>query len=146
MNKVVWVVLGVIVALVAGGFVVTRGLRYTKRTTSEPANIEQAPTVAESNGVEDTKVELVEISGSEYSFSPSKITLKKGEKTRITFKNVGNAPHNLVIPDLGVSTAVISGGQEVSVEATPAKTGEFMFYCSVGNHKDLGMEGQVVVE
>lgn len=86
------------------------------------------------------------VSGDEYSFSPASISLTKGETVKLTFKNTGGLPHNFVITELGVSTKTIHGGQEDSVTFTVEKTGTYTFFCSVGNHKQLGMEGEVSIK
>lgn len=85
------------------------------------------------------------VDGSNYKFSPDKITVKKGEKIRIVFKNTdGN--HDFRVDELNISTATIRSGEEDYVEFTPDKTGKFEYYCSVGNHRQMGMKGTLVVE
>lgn len=86
------------------------------------------------------------VSGDEYSFSPTSISLTQGETVKVTFKNTGGLPHNFVITELGISTKTIPGGQEDSVTFTVEKTGMYAFFCSVGNHRQLGMEGEVSIK
>lgn len=69
-----------------------------------------------------------------------------GEEVTLVYKNTGKLPHDLVINELNVKTNVIAGGKEDSVAFTPEKSGTFTFYCSVGNHRQLGMEGSVKVD
>lgn len=85
------------------------------------------------------------VTASNYKFSPIKITVKKGEKSRIVLKNT-EGMHDFRVDELKISTAVIGNGQEDFVEFTPDKTGTFEFYCSVGNHRAMGMVGTIVVE
>ncbi len=85
------------------------------------------------------------IEGKNYSFSPTEITVKKGEKTRVVFKNVGGM-HDFRVDELNIATAVIGNGQEDFVEFTPDKNGTFEFYCSVGSHRMMGMKGTITVE
>ena len=99
--------------------------------------INQAPKSA------DAKEIVVE--GSNYKFSPSNFTVKKGEKLRILFKNKGGM-HDVRIDSLNIATATISDGQEDFVEFTPDKTGAYEYYCSIGNHKMMGMVGTMSVE
>ena len=82
----------------------------------------------------------------EFKFIPSTITVKKGEKVKLTFKNIGKFPHDYVIADLNVATKRIQPGEQDSVKFTPEKTGEFKFICSVGNHQEQGMTGILTVE
>lgn len=89
-------------------------------------------------------VEVV-VTGSNYEFSPTKLTVKKGQKIRLVFKNSGGM-HDFVVDELGIRTAVIQGGVEDFVEFTPDKTGTFEFYCSVANHRAMGMKGTITVQ
>jgi len=98
------------------------------------------------NGNENNEVKEVLVEGQEYSYSPSAIAVKKGEKVLLTFKNTGKLAHNLTIDSLGVTTRTIPGGQSDSVEFTAGESGTFSFFCSIGNHKSMGMEGEMKVE
>lgn len=88
----------------------------------------------------------VEISADEYAFTPQTFSLEKGVVTEIALKNTGSGTHSLIIPGLNVETESIGPGEETSVEITPSTTGEFGFGCNIANHKELGMEGKVMVE
>jgi len=88
----------------------------------------------------------IAVEGNEFKFTPSSITVKQGEKVKLTFKNAGKYPHNFVIADLDVSTETIQPGEETTVEFTPEKTGEFRFICSVGDHEEQGMRGSLIIE
>ena len=85
------------------------------------------------------------VEGSNYRYSPNKITVKKGEKTRIVFKN-SDGTHDFRVDELNIVTAIIRGGEEDFVEFTPEKSGKFEFYCSVANHRQMGMTGTLIVE
>lgn len=91
-------------------------------------------------------VKEIIVEGKEFSFSPPTINLTKGEKVRVTFKNVGGSSHNLVIDELGVATKIVPPGGVESIEFVADKSGIFTFYCSVGNHKELGMEGKLEIK
>ncbi len=84
------------------------------------------------------------VTGSNFSFSPTALTVKKGDQVKIIFKNVGGT-HDFVIDEFSVATKRISGGAEDSVTFTADKTGTFEYYCSVGSHRAMGMKGQLIV-
>ncbi len=107
--------------------------------------VAQPTTPATSSADQVTVNELI-VEVSDFKLIPAKISLKKGEKVKIILKNNGKLPHNLTITELGVATKTISGGQEDSLEFIPAKDGQFSMFCSVGNHRQKGVEGNVVVE
>lgn len=70
----------------------------------------------------------IEISASRFSYSPSEITLKKGETTILALTSTDVA-HGLVVKDLGVKTE-IKKNQAEEVTVTPDKVGTFQGKCS----------------
>jgi len=93
---------------------------------------------------EETVKEFV-VTGTNFSFSPSEIRVKKGDKVRIVFRNAGGV-HNWRIDEFSAATSVIREGGETTVEFIADKAGEFEYYCEVGNHRALGMVGRLIVE
>ena len=83
------------------------------------------------------------IEGKNFSFSPSTVTVKKGETVRITFVNTGGT-HDLVIDEFNVRTKRTAGGSD-TVEFVADRAGSFEYYCSVGSHRAMGMVGTLVV-
>jgi len=60
----------------------------------------------------------------------------------ITVDNQGNATHDLVVEQNGATiagTPSIAPGQSASLSVT-LKPGTYAFYCSIGNHRAMGME------
>jgi plastocyanin len=105
-----------------------------KPTENAVAGVSTAPTQ------QDIKVE-----GGSFYFKPNEIKVKKGDKVTVTFTNAGGL-HDFVIDELNVKTKRLNAGQTEVVEFTPDKTGTFEFYCSVGNHRQMGMKGNLIVE
>ncbi len=85
------------------------------------------------------------INGSNFVFAPSSITVNKGDRVRIVFKNTAGQ-HDLRIDEFKVATKKIGGGQEEVVEFTADKSGSFEYYCSVGEHRAMGMKGILTVK
>lgn len=148
MSKNVWLILGVLIALVVVAVLALQGgYKTPAKPTPAPAVVApqtQPPAAATAEKAGEAR-EIV-VSGGEFKFSPNLISLTKGETVKITFKNTGTLPHNLTIAELRVSTKTVGGGQEDSVTVTADKTGTYTFYCDVGNHRQQGMEGKVKVE
>lgn len=109
-----------------------------KEATGETRTVENVPTSPE-------VARIINVEGGSYYFRPNEIRLKKGETVRIVFSNV-SGKHNFVIDELNVKTPITQTGEKVEVEFTPDKVGEFEFYCSVANHRELGMVGTLIVE
>lgn len=78
------------------------------------------------------------------TFNPKTLTAKKGERLKITYNNSGGT-HDLKIEGYNVGTKVIQAGQSESFEFVADKTGSFEYYCSVGNHRAMGMVGTFTV-
>ena len=111
---------------------------------------QSAQDVAEPNGgaiAEQTDSEVKEfvVDGFNFGFSLSEIRVKKGDRVRIVFKNTGGY-HDFNIDELNVKTKIINTGEQETVEFVADKVGEFEYYCSVGNHRELGMRGKFIVE
>ena len=94
---------------------------------------------------DETGVKEFTVTGSNDKFEPSTLTVKKGDKVKIAFKNSGGF-HDLVIDEFNVKTPVIKSGDQASIEFTADKTGTFQYYCSVGNHRQMGMVGTLTVQ
>lgn len=101
---------------------------------------------AESTASTAENADAITVEGSEFSFSPDEITVKKGQEVTIVFKNVGTLAHNYTIGDLGVKSETIRPGQTATVTFTPTQTGTFAFWCDVPGHRQAGMEGTLHVE
>jgi plastocyanin len=64
---------------------------------------------------------------------------------RITLKDMGAYPHNIVIPGLEVTSATVTGdpgGAQVSFTVTFAHAGRYSFHCQY--HASAGMTGVFV--
>jgi plastocyanin len=85
------------------------------------------------------------ISGDNFSFSPTAITVKQGDRVQITFKN-NNGFHDFVIDEYGVATKQAQSPATEVLEFTADKLGSFEYYCSVGTHRAMGMKGTLLVE
>jgi plastocyanin len=109
----------------------------TSEPTAAPINLDDT---------EGKPLQNLTVEASDYSFSPSSFTVKKGERVELVFKNNGSNPHNFVLEELGVNTQTLSSGQSETLIFTALKSGTFTYYCAVGNHRDLGMEGKLTVE
>lgn len=142
MNK--GILIGVLVAVAAVVILVARGYRAPEQQQVPVPGTKGAAETAPVGGT-GAEREIV-VTGNEYSFLPAAISVRAGEKIRITFKNTGSLPHNLRVDELGIATKTIAGGAEDSVAQTVEKTGVFALYCNVGDHRKLGMEGTFTAE
>lgn len=85
-----------------------------------------------------------------YWFEPNRIVVKAGKPVEIIVKNAAfGVPHNLTCfnHDAGIELSENLGmfrGRKTA-RFTPAKPGEYEFYCHVGSHAKKGMRGTLVV-
>lgn len=113
------------------------------QVTSAPT---EAVSVPEATGsAVSSDVKEFTVTGANYKFDPKTITVKKGDKVKITLKSTGGF-HNFIIDELNVKTPIVETGKSVTVEFTADKIGKFEYYCSVGNHRAMGMVGTLTVE
>ena len=86
----------------------------------------------------------VEVVATDFAFDPETVELASRSAT-IRVVNEGDAPHALTLegPDASTETLQPGGSGEVEVDL---EAGEYTFYCPIGNHRDLGMEGSLTVE
>lgn len=88
----------------------------------------------------------VQLSADEYSFDPGRIVAAPGGLA-ITLRNRGSLAHDVRVRqdgnELGGTTVVTEGKTATaSVRISP---GDYEFFCSVGDHEDLGMKGEIEV-
>jgi uncharacterized cupredoxin-like copper-binding protein len=114
---------------------------------STSADTGGAATQASTGGGGSGSGQTVDLTATDFKFDPSDPTVKSGEVT-FNLKNEGQTTHSLEIEDVNGQDQEIEGdvsaGQsgQLSVNLPP---GKYEFYCPVGNHKEMGMKGEVTV-
>lgn len=139
------VLIGIIIVLViVAGISLLLSSGYNTPSTTPPGDT-ATPSVS-SGSPSGQEIKEITVKGNEFAFEPSTMTLKKGEKVKVTFINEGAFPHNFTVTDLGVASSTVSAGQSTSVEFTPDQTGTFKYVCTVPTHEDKGMKGTLTVQ
>lgn len=84
----------------------------------------------------------------EYSFDPAAVVLDGGGELRIRIRNEGSLAHNLRLvrggEDVG-GTPTLPGGDSGSAAVT-VTPGRYEMVCTVGDHAELGMTGELQVK
>jgi plastocyanin len=84
--------------------------------------------------------------GGELSYDKDSLETGPGRVT-IRLTNESQVPHNVVLErdgeDIGATETITQSRTERTFNL---QTGEYTFYCSVGNHRQAGMEGTLTVE
>ena len=168
-NMMVWVVAIVLILVIGIGYTAMRNTNSGSTATPSPEPsmtpnipmntagneptmspgptdmVSPSPTGSPTSETTGGAVHTVIVTGHNFSFAPSAITVKKGEKVKIVFQNSGGT-HDWVIDEFNAHTTRIQGGQSATIEFTPDKVGTFEYYCSVGTHRQMGMKGNLVVQ
>jgi plastocyanin len=78
------------------------------------------------------------------SFDQTSLEAPAGEIT-IEFTNDASIPHNVTLEDVegGATETITASTASVTVELEP---GTYTYFCSVGNHRQGGMEGTLTVQ
>lgn len=83
-----------------------------------------------------------------FGYSSSTLNVSPGDIVTINLTNSGGK-HDWVVDEIsGAATAIINSGQSDSITFTVPQSAAgktYKFYCSVGNHRAQGMEGNFVV-
>lgn len=159
MNKNVLIAIIVVAVLGIGGYFM---LSQRSGNQSQPSELEVAtgqPLQESTSGEtvvdeaasgeaameKDSAVKTFEIDASTFKFSLTEMKVKKGDKVRVTVTNIGGT-HDWVIDEFDARTKQLSDGESDTVEFTADQSGTFEYYCSVGQHRQLGMKGNLIVE
>lgn len=88
----------------------------------------------------------VTIHAANYKFTPTTIKTKEGQTVRVTFVS-DSGLHDFSLDEFKeAKTAQLQGGKTETIEFVANKKGSFTYYCSVGQHRAMGMEGTLTVE
>jgi len=89
------------------------------------------------------------VDGGDFWFDPAEIVVDVAQDMTVKMDNVGQLPHNIVFvleDDRRAESEIIKAGETLTMEfRAPTRPGRFAFYCGIGNHRELGMEGYLTV-
>jgi len=141
-NKNILIGLGVMTLVIVLGSYFGDSKPVIVKQGKEPSSV-LSPSTTQLDGPPSNEIVLT---AKDFSITPNKVNVKKGDKLKIIFKNEGLFAHNFAIEGLGVKIDSVKSGEESSVDITATKIGNFQFECTVDGHKDLGMQGTIAVE
>lgn len=128
----------------------------TNNTTSDVVSAEETNATAKGDSTADVEVtentevttgdnQTIAMVGTNYAYDVSEIRAEVGDTITIDFVSEEGF-HDIVIDEFDVASERVSEGESTSVTFTVDRPGTFEYYCSVGNHRALGMVGTLVVE
>lgn len=92
-----------------------------------------------------TTEQSFDLTATNYQYSDTELRVKQGDTVTVTLTSeVGT--HNFNIDALDVHSLTVTSGNSTEVTFTATQKGTFEYYCSVSNHRQLGMVGNLIVE
>lgn len=141
-----WIYLGGLFAILALALILLSSATKRSKKLSQDKFKNTQNNQNQQESVDEEKEGKIKVEAEDYIFSPSEITVQRGEKVEIKIVNNGNTSHEFVIDEFGVASNVLDPGQEDMVSFTPQIAGTYTYYCGRANHRRLGMEGKLIVE
>jgi uncharacterized cupredoxin-like copper-binding protein len=104
--------------------------------------------------------QTVTVQLSDFKFTPSQLSLQAGRPYRLQLQNTASHGHSFSSPDFFAAANVASqdqakiqhgtidvpGGQNVDIEVTPQRAGQYRFHCTHFMHSAFGMTGAITVQ
>lgn len=154
-----------VISLLAGGLLATglvigstTGLYAAETVVNNAADIVKS---ADWN-----KMETVTVLANEYSYEPSTLRFKAGQPYKLEMKNIGEKDHYFTAPEFfrAVATRKVQSkdgevkapyflafemrprGGQLDFYFVPVIQGSYPVYCTIGDHRQQGSEGTIVIE
>ncbi|MFC5300136.1 cupredoxin domain-containing protein [Azospira restricta] len=109
----------------------------------------------------------VTVEMSEHHYQPEDIRFQAGKAYKVQLKNVGEKDHYFTSPEFNRAVAwrkimvngqmeakapyftafeVLKKGGQLDLYFVPVKAGSYPVYCTIDDHREKGMEGQLIIE
>lgn len=116
-----------------------------KDTMQKSDTEESGKMMEDDSNVEGAAIKTFEVVGGGFYFNPNELNVTEGDTVKIVFTN-GGGTHDWVIEEFNARTPILQTGESAPIEFVADKAGSFEYYCSVGEHRKMGMVGTLVVE
>lgn len=127
----------------------TNNLADEQTSVESTANEDAVQTTEEAASDVDESTESVDkeftIDAFNYGYSQEEIRVQQGDTVTINLTN-SDGFHDWVVDEFDAATEQINASETTSVTFVADEAGTFEYYCSVGNHRQQGMVGNIIVE
>lgn len=79
-----------------------------------------------------------------FFFSQNKLIVKKDQAVNIELYSA-DGQHDLYIDGYNIQSTIVDTNNKTNIKFTADKVGEFEYYSTVGNQKELGLVGKLIV-
>lgn len=94
-----------------------------------------------------SRVELIARAPEKGNWSPQTIRVEKDREITLVIKNADVVTHGFYLPEFDLKLSEIKAGEIKELTFTPARKGEYTFFCSVWcSNYHMSMRGKLVVE
>lgn len=93
----------------------------------------------------DAEAKVFDIDGSNFAFSVKEIRVQEGDTVTINLTSADGF-HDWNVDEFDAATTRVNTGETASVTFVADTAGTYEYYCSVGNHRAMGMVGTLIVE
>lgn len=140
MKKATLIIVIIIILIVAGVWYLNRS---ADRSSSEgDGTVSEEAMEGDSIVGEAQEFDLV---ASNFKYDVTEIRVKKGDTVIINLTSEEGF-HDWMVDEFDARTRQLQVGESDTVQFVADRSGTFEFYCSVGNHRQMGMVGALVVE
>jgi plastocyanin len=120
-------------------------MKEDKKDDGAMVNVNVNAGVNAGDGMMKGETKSFTVEAANFGYSVKEIKVKKGDTVKIKFVNKEGF-HDWVLDEFNAKTPQIMGGKTADIEFVATKTGTFEYYCSVGQHRAMGMVGKLIVE
>lgn len=113
--------------------------------TEEDAEVSESDAPLMEESLDEAPVREIALEAGSFYYAPNEIRVKAGERVRVTMTSK-DMMHDFNIDELGVKVPVTQAGNSATVEFFVDTPGTYEYYCSVGNHRQMGQKGMLIVE
>ncbi|MSU44772.1 hypothetical protein EXS45_01140 [Candidatus Nomurabacteria bacterium] len=143
-NIYITIVVVIITSIVGAVFIFGKGKNVEAPVGEIQQEIPKSPSTTK-NIITTPAIKEFIVSGKNFSFTPTLLTVSKGDRVKIIFQNSAGF-HDFVIDEYWVATKQAQSPTTEVLEFTADKVGSFEYYCSVGSHRKMGMKGTLIVQ
>jgi len=111
---------------------------------SAPPSSSPSPSPTPSPSDQTSQITVINVEAGSFYYDPNVITVKKGQPVKIVMTSV-DMMHDFVVDELNLKLPIVKNGETGEIEFTPDTVGEFVYYCSVGQHRANGQVGTLIV-
>lgn len=141
MKKIITLIV-VIFIIAAGIFILTKN----SSTVNAPAqDRELDTTTSNASLIETGEVKEFTMTATNFKYSLEEIKVNQGDTVIINLV-VEEGFHDWKIDEFKAATAQYKAGGKETIQFVANQAGTFEYYCSVGEHRALGMVGNLIVE